>query len=123
MGNKLASLIKARKVFEDFRKNLTTDQNKAGAIQAFEFCFELTWKTMQKILQDRGVRSGSPKDVFRAAAADGLIQNPKLWFTFVDKRNETVDTHKEEVRDDVLTIFDTFSHELDLFIQTAEAQK
>ena len=123
MKNKLASLIKARNVFEDFRQNMETDRDKSGAIKAFELCFELTWKTMQKILQKEGVQSSSPKGVFREAAALGLINNPKTWFTFVDKRNETVHTYKEEIRDDVLTIFDSFSHELNLFIKKAHEIK
>lgn len=32
---------KAQAVFEKFRQNLTTDQEKAGAVQSFEFCYEL----------------------------------------------------------------------------------
>jgi len=115
--------MKARDVFEKFRHNLITDQDKAGAIQAFEFCFELAWKTMQKILQAKGVYQSTPKDVMREAAAAGLIGDLKKWFSFVDKRNETVHTYKEEVRDDVLSIFDVFSYELDLFIKKAEAIK
>lgn len=40
----LSHILKAQKVFERFRKNLVTDQDKTGTVQAFEFCYELSWK-------------------------------------------------------------------------------
>ncbi|WP_342267815.1 nucleotidyltransferase substrate binding protein [Candidatus Tisiphia endosymbiont of Empis tessellata] len=50
----ISNLLKARSNFEDFRLNLDTEQNKAGAIQAFEYCYELTWKTMKRLLEVQG---------------------------------------------------------------------
>lgn len=35
-------LLKAFNKFENFRHHLNSEQEKAGAIQAFEYCFELT---------------------------------------------------------------------------------
>jgi len=37
----IESLFKAFSKFEEFRQNLDTEQEQAGAIQAFEYCFEL----------------------------------------------------------------------------------
>lgn len=120
MDVNIESLLKARNVFETFRKNLSTDQNKAGAVQAFEFCYELSWKTMQKVLYTRGIRVGSPRDAFREAAANQLIKNPTIWFEFVKKRNETVHIYNEEKMEAVLSIFDRFSEELAIFIENVE---
>lgn len=36
-----SNLKKASKVFEKFRKRLNDDQDKFGAVQAFEFCYKL----------------------------------------------------------------------------------
>ena len=112
--------MKAQSTFERFRQNLDTDQNKAGAIQAFEFCFELAWKTMQEIVREEGVEVLSPKGAFRASVAIGLISDFDVWFDFLMQRNETVHAYKEDVRDKVLSIFDDFSRELSFFIKTAE---
>jgi hypothetical protein len=43
----LEPLLKAFKKFELFRQKLDTEQEQAGAIQAFEYCYELSWKTMR----------------------------------------------------------------------------
>lgn len=50
----LVPLLKAYKKFELFRPNITTEQERAGVIHAFEYCFELTWKLMKRILAARG---------------------------------------------------------------------
>lgn len=84
-------LLKVRDKFEKFRKNLTDEQAKAGAIQAFEYTYERAWRLMQRIAQVRGFPEpiGYVSDVFRSAARGGLIKDPKKWFTFKDARNLT----------------------------------
>lgn len=47
----ITSLLKARTVFERFRSDMKDDRDEAGAVQAFEFCYELTWKTLKKELR------------------------------------------------------------------------
>lgn len=75
------SLLRARNRFEQFRQHLTTDQEKAGAIKAFEYTHESAWKSMKKLID---VRGGIPfsingsRDVFRAAAYINLIKDPKV---------------------------------------------
>lgn len=51
----IAPLLKAFRKFEEFRKNSNTEQEKAGTIQAFEYCFELVWKVMKRLLEERGI--------------------------------------------------------------------
>ncbi len=123
MDVNIASLLKARGIFERFRQDMVTDQHKAGAVQAFQFCYELAWKTMQKVLNTRGIQMRSPRDVFREAAASQLISNPKIWFDFIKKRNETVHVYNEETMEAVINIFDSFSHELSVFIENLEKSK
>ncbi len=53
-------LLRAFQKFELFRKNNNSEQEKAGTIQAFEYCFELSWKTMKRLLEERGKIAHSP---------------------------------------------------------------
>ncbi|MBA3239089.1 MAG: nucleotidyltransferase substrate binding protein [Parachlamydiaceae bacterium] len=114
-------MVKAREIFERFRIGMQDDRDQAGAIQAFEFCYELAWKMMKRVLESRGLEVGSPKDTFRKAALEKLIDDPELWFEFQKKRNLTSHTYEQENVETILTIFDVFSKELDQFIQRLRA--
>lgn len=117
----ITNLLKARDIFENFRVDMVTDRDKAGAIQAFEFCYELAWKTMKRILSKRGIEAGSPKSTFRKAALDKLIDDPELWFNFQNKRNLTVHTYEQANMEEVIACFDSFSQELSKFIEQIRA--
>jgi nucleotidyltransferase substrate binding protein (TIGR01987 family) len=112
----LSYIIKAQKVFERFRLNLADDQAQAGAVQAFEFCYELAWKMMKRVLAVRGVDAASPADTFRKAAPEGLIDDPEVWFAFQKKRNLTSHTYEQENLDAIVAILDEFSRELAILI-------
>ena len=119
-GIDVRSFIKACTTFERFRKNLTTEQEKAGAIQSFEFAYELAWKTMKRLLQTQGIEAQSPRACFREAAAIGMISDPKQWFLFIEKRNLTVHTYQATIVDEIIAVFDLFSqslHELMAYIE------
>ncbi|MFH1244094.1 MAG: HI0074 family nucleotidyltransferase substrate-binding subunit [bacterium] len=67
-----------------------------SAIQRFEFCMDLTWKTLKTHLEDiHGVIVKSPKETLRAAYQQGLIEYDSAWIEYVDLRNETVHTYNE----------------------------
>lgn len=112
----ITKLVKARDIFEKFRKNMVDDQSKAGAVQAFEFSYELSWKMMRRLLESRGLEVGSPKDTFRKAVLEKLIDDPEIWFEFQKKRNLTVHIYNEEAMEDVISTFDTFSIELNKLV-------
>lgn len=110
-------LLKAIKKFELFRQNLDTEQEQAGAIQAFEYCFELSWKIMKRLLEVRGKIANSPKETYRMAALEGFIGDPELWFEFLKKRNMTVHTYEEKEALEVISAFSDFSRELHAFLK------
>lgn len=112
---------KAQNVFEQFRKNLNSDQEKAGAIQSFEFCYELSWKIMKRALELRGQECGSPKDTFRKAFEERLIEDTEIWFEFQKKRNLISHTYNLENMIIIISIFDTFSSEMDKLLQKLES--
>ena len=53
-------------------------------------------------LEDKkGITCNSPKDCFREAYRHGLIEYDDAWIGYVDMRNETVHTYKEEVAEKI----------------------
>lgn len=78
-------LLKAFRKFEAFSVNHKTEQEKAGIIQAFKCCFELSWKIIKRLLQERGKTVNSPRETFRMAALEGFISDSELWFDFLKK--------------------------------------
>lgn len=108
-GIKIDSFLKSIYTFERFRIDMKSDRDKAGAIQAFEFCFELSWKVIKKILKAKGIETRSPRDAFREGAQTGIIKDPKKWFLFLEKRNLTSHTYDEFIVEEILLVFDDFS--------------
>lgn len=105
-------VLKAQSVFERFRIDMEDDRDQAGAVQAFEFCYERSWKIMKRILESRGLELGSLKDTFRKAALEKLIEDPEIWFEFQKKRTLTTHTYEQENLKLIVSIFDQFSDEL-----------
>ena len=108
----LEILENAYKMLEDFTKHKTSEQEQAGIIKSFEFCYELSWKSMKKILTEKGVDVSSPKDIFREAARNNLIKDPVPWFEFLKKRNRAVHTYNLEIVKNVMEIIDEFKIEV-----------
>ena len=117
----LTNLRRAQVVFEKFRIDMKDDRDKAGATQAFEFCYELSWKTMRRFLQERGVEVNSPEETFRKAALEGIIKDPEIWFVYQEIRNLTVHTYEESALNTIINHFDNFSKDLYELIKTLEA--
>ena len=94
-------LKKAILSLEDILKQKMDVYRRDGAIQRFEYTFELTWKMMQRVLKAQGIEAGSPKQVFRSALKADIIENVEDWFLFLEKRNLTVHIYNEKVADEV----------------------
>ena len=73
-----------------------------SAIQRFEFSLDLAWKSVKAYLEEKkGMVCNSPKDCFREAYHQKLIEYDDVWMKYVDMRNETVHTYKEEVAEKI----------------------
>lgn len=116
----ITSLKKARDVFERFRVDMVDDRDKAGAVQAFEFCLELSWKSMMKVLAAKFVDVGTPKDTLRAAEKAYLIPSADIWMKFLKMRNLTSHIYREEYLEEVVANFDKFSVLLEELVDSLE---
>jgi nucleotidyltransferase substrate binding protein (TIGR01987 family) len=113
-------LKKADSVLEKFMKNDKTEQEQAGIIQSFEYCYELAWKIMKKVLNSEGLEVSTPKQVIREAGNAKIIDDVKLWIEFVNKRNLTVHTYNELVLKEIMEIMPKFKDELSKLIKELE---
>lgn len=87
----------AVKRLQEALKAPKTDMARDSAIKRFEFCFDLAWKLLKTLLEEnKGVICASPKDCFREAYKNGLIEYDELWLQMTDWRNEAVHTYSEQ---------------------------
>ena len=69
-----------------------------GLLQRFEYTFEVAWKCLQDLLQERGlVDIRGPKPVLEQAFQDGLIVDGVLWMEMLRARNEASHMYDEKV--------------------------
>ena len=113
-------LKKADSVLEKFMKNDKIEQEQAGIMQSFEYCYELSWKIMKKVLNSEGLEVSTPKQVIREAGNAKIIDDVKLWIEFVNKRNLTVHTYNELVLKEIMEIMPKFKDELSKLIKELE---
>jgi nucleotidyltransferase substrate binding protein (TIGR01987 family) len=87
--------------FLQFWESHPSEAVQAGVIQAFEFTFEVFWKTFQKIGQSEGVAIASPKSALSFALQAGLIENEIVWLNLLNDRNMTSHTYHEMLAQEI----------------------
>lgn len=76
------------------------EELRDGAIQRFEYTYELAWKSLKRILE---LDAASPdsidilsfRDLIRLGAERGFIEEPSEWFEFREERNISSHTYDE----------------------------
>ena len=83
---------------------IRTNRDKAGVIQAFEFTYELAWKTFQKIAQEEGLRVATPRQAFSSALQAGYIppDEEARWMNMMQDRNLTSYTYHESLATEIV---------------------
>ena len=112
----ITPLLEAKKTLDFGIANAKSDLEKAGAIQAFEYTYELCWKTMKRILANQNIETSIPKDIFRTAAQFNLIEDAEIWFDFIKKRNETSHTYNKTTAEEIFEFLPGFQKEVEKFI-------
>lgn len=97
---------RVERFFVDFGKavkNLETAIDTAideldmdGTIKRFELCYELSWKLIKEYLADKGVIVKNPRDCFKEAFTNNLINNEDVWIKMLEDRNYLVHTYTFE---------------------------
>lgn len=104
---------RVKRYFKDFEKaflNLKealkiakTDLDIDGTIKRFELCYELSWKLIKEYLADKGIIVKNPRDTFKEAVKNELIQEEEKWIEMIEDRNFLVHTYSSE---ESRTVFD-----------------
>ena len=64
-----------------------------AVIKAYEFSFELSWKTLKDLLAHEGIDALLPREVLRQAFAYGLVSDGQLWIEMLEQRNLMAHTY------------------------------
>ena len=68
-----------------------------ACIQRFEFCIELTWKTLKKCLAIEGIEANTPRECIQQAYSIHWINDESAWLSMLKDRNLTSHTYKEDL--------------------------
>jgi nucleotidyltransferase substrate binding protein (TIGR01987 family) len=62
-------------------------------IKAYEFSFELSWKTLKDLLHYNGLDANLPREVIKQAFAYELIEDGQTWIDMLEQRNLMAHTY------------------------------
>jgi nucleotidyltransferase substrate binding protein (TIGR01987 family) len=89
---------KALKLYEEAVAPKMSRLEEEGLIQRFEYTFELAWKCLQDLLQERGYANvRGPRPVLEQAFQDGIITHGTGWLEMLRARNETTHLYDETI--------------------------
>jgi nucleotidyltransferase substrate binding protein (TIGR01987 family) len=68
---------------------------RMAVIKAYEFTFELSWKTLKDFLAYNGIDAKLPREVLKQAFATGLVSDGQLWIDMLEERNLMAHTYDD----------------------------
>lgn len=123
---RFSSFEKAFRQLERFlSKTELNEMEGQGLIKAFENTYELSWKTLQDLLMEKGYKDIiGPRPVIEQSFQDGYIKNGKDWLKMHISRNLTSHTYDEETAKEVIKeIRNTYFGLLNDLFSTFEKEK
>ncbi|HOO50716.1 MAG TPA: nucleotidyltransferase substrate binding protein [Alphaproteobacteria bacterium] len=115
-------------VFESYEKALMSlkevldmpysDLVRDATIQRFEYCVELSWKTLKRFLKVvYQLDEAATRELFRKAARYGVVADVGPWILYLEKRNLTSHTYNLETAQDVYAVVPPFYKDACLLLQ------
>ena len=109
----------ALKRFEEILNEPKSDIVRDSAIKRFELLFDLSWKTLKALLEEKhGITCASPRNCFREAFRVGIIDYEEGWLELISVRNSTAHIYKEALAEN---IYKALPQKLPLFQKLANA--
>lgn len=119
---RLEALEKVHKTLEGFSlEDLNANMPKAAFIKAFEYTYELSWKSMKSAAELKGLDSNSPRDAIRNGLKLNIILDEPLWLSIQKDRNTSAHTYSVDYLPEMIArIKDQYVAE---FLRLVEALK
>lgn len=101
---RFSNFLKAFNQLEKFLKHENLNElEMQGLIKAFEYTYELSWKTLQDLLREKGYKDvAGPKPVIEQSFQDGYIMKGKGWMRMHKSRNLASHTYDEETATEII---------------------
>ncbi|MFH1562685.1 MAG: nucleotidyltransferase substrate binding protein [Nitrospirota bacterium] len=77
------------------------DLDKDGAIQRFEFTFELLWKALKIFLEYQGIVVNTPRESLKEAFRINLLGDEEVFLQMLEDRNKTSHIYDEETSEEI----------------------
>ncbi len=81
------SEIRWQQRFDNLQQDPDNNLIFMAVIKAYEFTFELSWKTLKDFLAYNGIDAKLPREVLKQAFATGLVRDGQLWIDMLEQRN------------------------------------
>ncbi len=127
LDNLKKALVSLEKIIDQYESLSVTSELKEslrdGAIQRFEFTYELAWKSLKRFFEVymlENVDALIGANLFRMGFEAGLISNVNIWLEFKRNRNLTSHTYDQNVAHEVYEGLKLFVPEINHFIQKIE---
>lgn len=99
---------------------------KSGAIQHFEFTYELCWKFIKRWLavnvSPTAADGVARRELFRLAAENRLIDDVEQWMRHHEARNQTSHTYDLEIAESVYVAAHDFARDAQRLLEALEAR-
>jgi nucleotidyltransferase substrate binding protein (TIGR01987 family) len=101
---RFANFNKALIQLENFvQKQELNELEKQGLIKAFEYTYELAWKTLQDLLKEKGFEDSiGPKPVIDQSFQIGYIESGEGWVKMHKSRNLSAHTYDQIIADEII---------------------
>jgi nucleotidyltransferase substrate binding protein (TIGR01987 family) len=84
-----------RSMLELAAQDPDSDVIRMAVIKAYEFTFELSWKTLKDYLSYNGIDARLPREAIKQAFATGLLIDGQLWIDMLEERNLMAHTYDD----------------------------
>lgn len=104
-------LVHLKNITDNFNKiekpdEITIEVYRDSIIKKYETLEDLTWKLLSKIFKASGLEINNPRDCYKQAFKEGLINDIEIWNDILLSRNATVhiyyEQYYEEIKNNIL---------------------